>query len=298
MPDWSPDGNQIAFVSDRDGDLEIYVMETDGSNITQLTINPAMERYPSWSHDGSQIVFESDRDGDSEIFIMDTDGSNIIQLTKNTVTDGGPSWSPDGNQIAFVSDRDGNFEIYVMNTDGTNLTRLTNHPADEQYLTWSPDSKMIAFSSNRDGNDEIYVMNVDGSGATRLTNNPASETYPDWSPHGQAISTDAWFGAPWCSRDTDGDMHPDTPTSKFTTDDMFAYVVFPFRNMKDGIEWSHKWVSDNGFSINNLGWWDSGESGFHIAMFSAPSFGSGQLTIQLFIEDQMTQEIHCEVLEN
>jgi hypothetical protein len=151
---------------------------------------------------------------------------------------------------------------------------------------------MIAFTSNRDGNNEIYVMNADGSGVRRLTNNPADDSYPSWSPPGEALSNDPWFGPPWCSRDTDDDMEPDTPTIKFTTDDMFAYIYFPFRNMQDGIAWRHVW---NGATF--FGGWDSGESGFHVAMFSAPSWGSGPLTIQLLIEDELVQEIECEVIE-
>ena len=297
VPNWSLDNQRIAFVSNRDGNSEIYVMNADGSGVRRLTSNPALDGNPSWSPDGDQIAFESDRDGDAEIFIMNADGSNITQLTENTTSDSGPAWSPDGEQIAFASDRDGNVEIYVMNADGSNLTQLTKDPAYDLYQAWSPDGQMIAFTSTRDGNAEIYVMNADGSGVRRLTNNPAEDSYPSWSPPGEVLSTDPWFGPPWCSRDTDGDMQPDTPTSTFITDDIFAYIMFPFRNMEDGMEWSHVWIPENSGSMNNMGWWDSGESGFHVAMFSAPSWGSGKLTIQLLIEDKIVQEIECAVVE-
>ncbi|MCK4898388.1 MAG: PD40 domain-containing protein, partial [Anaerolineales bacterium] len=297
VPDWSPDSEQIAYTSERDGNSEIFVMNADGSGVRRLTNNPALDGHPSWSHDGSQIAFESDRDGDAEIFLMNADGGNITQLTENTTIDAGPAWSPDGSRIAFLSVRDGNVDIYVMDKDGSNVTRLTKDPADDLYQTWSPDGQLIAFTSNRDNNYEIYVMKADGSGLTRLTDNTAAESYPSWSPPGEILSTDPWFGPPWCTRDTDGDMEPDTPTSTFITDDIFAYIMFPFRNMEDGMEWSHKWAPENGMSMNNLGWWDGGEAGFHVAMFSAPSWGSGKLTIQLFIEDKMVQEIECAVVE-
>jgi len=85
---------EIAFVSDRDGDGEIYVMGADGSNQTRLTNNPATDWTPSWSPDGSKIALESDRDGNFEIYVMDADGSNQTRLTNNPATDWMPSWSP------------------------------------------------------------------------------------------------------------------------------------------------------------------------------------------------------------
>ena len=184
-----------------------------------------------------------------------------------------------------------------MNADGSEATKLTDHPESDGYPAWSPDGNHIAFVSGRDGNGEIYVMNSDGSGITRLTDNPASDEHPSWSPPGAMISTDPWFGTPWCSRDTDGDMHPDTATIKFKGDDLFAYIMFPFRNMKDGLNWSHNWISESGFVMDMVGWWDGGESGLHTAMLSAPSFGRGKLTIQLTIEGEVVQEIECEVVE-
>ena len=84
FPSWSPDGTQIAFASDRDGDREIFVMNADGTNVRQLTNNTYNDWFPSWSRDGTQIASQSDRDGDSEIFVMNADGTNVRQLTNNT----------------------------------------------------------------------------------------------------------------------------------------------------------------------------------------------------------------------
>ena len=85
---------KIAFDTDRDGNYEIYVMDADGSNQTNLTNNPAQDGYPSWSPDGSVIAFISDRDGNYEIHVMDADGSNLTNLTNNPASDGSPSWLP------------------------------------------------------------------------------------------------------------------------------------------------------------------------------------------------------------
>ena len=76
-PSWSPDGTQIAFQSDRDGNWNIYVMAADGSNLSQLTSHNAWDESPSWSPDGTQIAFHSYRDNNWDIYVIDADGSNL-----------------------------------------------------------------------------------------------------------------------------------------------------------------------------------------------------------------------------
>lgn len=185
---------KIAFSSSRDGNQEIYVMNPDGSEQTNLTNNPALDSASNWSADGSKTAFFSDRDGNYEvssypydIYTMNADGSGPIRLTTD-LADSFPSWSPDGSKIAFTSTRDDNPEIYVMNADGTGQMRLTNNVVEDNYPAWSPDGSKIAFTSARDGNYEIYVMNADGSGQTNLTNTTgAGESTPNWSPDGTKI---------------------------------------------------------------------------------------------------------------
>ena len=201
---------QIAFVSRRDGNSEIYVMGTDGGNRRRLTNNPANDHSPSWSPDGKRIAFVSNRDGHvhpihrfptSEIYVMDADGGNPQNLTNDPHDDRDPSWSPDGNRIAFMSRRDGNSEIYVMDADGGNPQNLTNnadpngHPNDEDP-SWSPDGAHIVFRARRKGHVvhnldttyEVYVMDADGGNEQRLTNNRNNELAPVWSPDGSRIA--------------------------------------------------------------------------------------------------------------
>jgi Tol biopolymer transport system component len=183
----SSDFQRIAFVSNRDGNNEIYTMNTYGFDQTNLTNNPASDVDPSWSPDGSKIIFTSERDGNREVYIMNADGSEPINLTKNSSEDESASWSSDGSRIIFVSDRDGNREIYVMHVDGAGQSNLTNNPADDFSPEWSPKEEMIAFSSDRDGNEEIYIMNSDGSGQTNLSNNPERDHDFSFSPDGTQI---------------------------------------------------------------------------------------------------------------
>ncbi len=179
-------GARLAFASNRDGDYEIYLMDIDGENLTQLTDNGVYDFDPAWSPDGNQIVYASTVGGDAEIVVMDADGGNAQALTENTARDAGPAWSPDGSRIAFASDREGSFDIYLMDPDGGNLTRLTSDEGiDELDPAWSPDGSQIAYYTRRDEEaetTEIYVIPAAGGEARRLTENGTIDQWPDWSP--------------------------------------------------------------------------------------------------------------------
>ena len=196
---------QIAFVSKRDGNPEIYVMDADGKNQRRLTNNRHDDWDPSWSPDGKRIAFQSNRDGHvdairglptAEIYVMDANGGNPQNLTNSPFFDDRhPSWSPDGKQIAFVSNRtkDLNRDIYVMDANGGNPQNLTNSPFfDNWFPSWSPDGRRIAFDSNRDKDNphkcQIYVMDADGGNQQKLTENLKIAKFPVWSPDGKRIA--------------------------------------------------------------------------------------------------------------
>ncbi|MEA1876775.1 MAG: LpqB family beta-propeller domain-containing protein, partial [Bacteroidota bacterium] len=178
---------KVVFLSERDGNWEIYSINFNGSNPTNLTNNAADDRLPDISKDWQHIAFVSDRDGNNEIYRMNINGMNPTRLTNNSAKDFTPAWSPDGETIAFVSERDGNYEIYVMNSDGSAQTRLTNNSADDFAPTWSPDGTKVVFISERDGNNEVYIMNRDGSNQINLTKNSADDNIPFFSPDGSLI---------------------------------------------------------------------------------------------------------------
>jgi Tol biopolymer transport system component len=173
VPAWSPDGRSIAFISNRSGRSEIYVMNADGSGQRRLTRAAATEFGPVWSPDGSMIAFRRQRGDDwhyhDDIFVINADGTGLRRLTHNAVDDSDPIWSPDGLRIFFQSQRDGDDEIYVMNADGSGQRNLTRNPAYDSGLSLSPDGREIAFVSTRDGFQEVFVMNADGTDQRKLT---------------------------------------------------------------------------------------------------------------------------------
>ncbi len=200
-PEWSPDGEKIAFESDRERFSEIFVMNPDGTEQTQVTFNPdfSFDRSPTFSRDGRKIAFESNRavgDGvdnpekDLEIFVVSLDGTGVRQLTRNAARELHPDFSPNGKKIAFVSDRDFRPGVYTMDADGANQKKRSRGAATVfQFPSWSPEGERIAFMSSQDGPDEIHVMRADGSRQVRLTRNGAPrDDAPVFSPGGRRIA--------------------------------------------------------------------------------------------------------------
>ena len=178
MPVLSPDGSKIAFASvdwTTGGRLDLYAMDADGTNLTQLTDTvDTAELDPAWSPDGERIAFtwqEGDGVRSRRIYLMDADGGNKRRLTSNDWLEETPAWSPDGTRVAFIVTRahEGSdlqdLDIYVIGVDGTGQVRLTDTPGVDAFPTWSPDGERIAFVSKRDGDLEIYVMDRNGEAA-------------------------------------------------------------------------------------------------------------------------------------
>jgi Tol biopolymer transport system component len=146
-PDVSPDGSEIAFSSNRDGeyeDYEIYVIDADApvgeANVPfKLTDNATyLDSHPDWSPDGSKIVYESLRGGNADIFVMSADGTGKKNLTRNAARDADPAFSPNGKFIVFESERDGDSDIWRMEADGSNPTKLTRNTIDDASPHWQP----------------------------------------------------------------------------------------------------------------------------------------------------------------
>jgi TolB protein len=178
---------KIAFSTDIGDNPQIFTVEPDGSDQTQITRDADGHAFaPDWSRDGTKIAFEGDATGNHEIYLMNADGTGRTQLTDDSAFDHfNPRFSPDGSKIAFARCPVPTCAIYVMNINGTGLTRLTSTTWDAFDPEWSPDGTKIAFDSNEDGLvSAVWVMNANGSHQHRLTAPALEAFYPDWSPDG------------------------------------------------------------------------------------------------------------------
>jgi TolB protein len=171
---------KIAFASTRDGNMEIYVCEADGTGIKRLTFNKSIDTSPCWAPGGMQIAFTSDRGGSPQIYIMDADGANVHRLTYEGSYQDSPEWSPKGDKIAYMSQSNGKFEIYTIQPDGTNVFKVTSMPGNNEYPSWSADGTHIVFSSKNGAKSDLYAIMSDGTHLKRLTFT-GNAKMPDWS---------------------------------------------------------------------------------------------------------------------
>lgn len=226
-----PDGKKILYASTHQNDpncppppdrskgyvwklydsFDIFVVDTDGSNLKQLTDTPGYDAEATISPKGDKIVFTSLRDGDPEIYVMNLDGSNQTRLTFEKGYDGGPFFSPDGSKIVFRASRPKTeeqfrdyddlvingyvrptaLEIFVMDADGKNMKQITNLDAASFAPYFHPDGKKIIFSSNYKGDNprdfNLFMINIDGTNLERITFNPSFDGFPMFSPDGKKI---------------------------------------------------------------------------------------------------------------
>jgi TolB protein len=143
-PAVSPDGNTIAFSSDRSGKPMLFTMDGKGGNVKRLTFAGKYNSTPAWSPDGKTIAFAALDVNHFDIFTMNRDGSNLKRMTDAKKANGrpanneSPSWSPDGRHILFTSDRTGKYQLYIVSPDGTNERRITDDNFNWDKPKWSP----------------------------------------------------------------------------------------------------------------------------------------------------------------
>jgi Tol biopolymer transport system component len=212
VPDWSPDGEMIAFDIRGESEAQINVMNADGSGLTQLTTGPGFHVTPGWSPDGSSLAIGADW-GDfpalQGIWIIpasDPDGVTQVEAQRVTTIpqghafDAEPQFSPDGSSIVFTRFKNPEKSaIHRVSVDGSGLQRLTRWKLNASDPDWSPDGQMITFDSGDVGfppaKPDILVMGADGSSRTRLTDSKQIREgkrvkfaqNPVWSPSGTKI---------------------------------------------------------------------------------------------------------------
>ena len=183
----SSSGDLIVFVSNVDGDQEIFLLDPDDGEVTRLTDNQVRDFNPRISPDGNYIVYLTDEAGDVEINRVDRKGEAITRLTHNIGDDRDPFWSPDGQRLAFVSEQDDNPEVYLMADDGSGQTRVTSNSVADRMGDWSPDGEwLVLYRSGEETERGLWLRNPDGVNLVHLTTEQDSS--PTWAPNGQRIA--------------------------------------------------------------------------------------------------------------
>ena len=180
--------SKIVFVSTRDGNHEIYMMDYDGGNPTRLTFNKTIDYLPAWSPDQTAIAFTSYKRGNPELVLRTIyEGQEKIVASKGT--NSSAAYSADGKRIAFSSTMDGNAEIYVHELESGKTRRLTYNSAIDTAPTWSPTGREIAFTSDRAGTGmpQIYTMDAEGSNVRKVSFGGNYHDAPAWSPAGDRL---------------------------------------------------------------------------------------------------------------
>ena len=170
-PSWSPDGTSIVFASNRDGNFDLYVVNTNGSGLRKLTKSDGsiQNLEPDWSPVGSTIVF-SRSGGDVTrnapgLFAVKAGGGAVRRLTATTTLYGDPQpeWSPDGSTIVFTSARHRrNIDLYLLHPSLKGLDRVQRITTNKSYdgeATWAPDGSGLVFVSDRTGATEFFSLN-------------------------------------------------------------------------------------------------------------------------------------------
>jgi TolB protein len=183
---------EIAFVSTRGGNPEIYVMGADGSNARAATANRSINAFPSWAPNGESILYTSYRYANRPLLYLSTRGRGKPGRVLSRLGSGAGIYrgvfGPTMPKLAVVmSDGDAS-EIFTASIDGSDVRRLTNNHSIDVSPTWSPDGSQLAFVSDRAGSPQIYVMNADGSDQRRLTYQGSYNANPAWSPDGRWIA--------------------------------------------------------------------------------------------------------------
>lgn len=146
LPAPSPDGDRLAFVSTRDGNAEIYVLDVGDGDVTRVTRHEGSDEHPSWSPDGARLAFVSDRDGGRRVWVATIDDPGPVAVTPPGRGVMNPAWSPDGRWIAVAAGAFPDLDLLLYPSDGSGEpVRLTEGPGADYWPSWSPDGRRIAF---------------------------------------------------------------------------------------------------------------------------------------------------------
>jgi Tol biopolymer transport system component len=194
LPAVSPDGARIAFVSNRGGNNDVYVISADGTGEVRLTSTPESENATAWTSDGKQVIFAVFAGDTGRLYAIEPDGKNQRQLA--AIPGRSPTLSPDGKRLVYTTGTWTETRLMVAAADGSDAKRIETGSPIAWNSRWSPDSKRLAFTGKADPDElAIFIVNADGTGSRRLTRLAPEDGRaqgPEWSPDGRRI---AFFAA-------------------------------------------------------------------------------------------------------
>jgi TolB protein len=180
--------SRIAFVSDRTGAKELWLMRWDGSDAQQLTSYRSIALGPAWSPDGAWLAFTSFLRGDPQLFLLKPTEGYLKPLSTLPGVNSSPSFSPDGKQVAFATGEGGSTEIWVAPVAGGSPERLTATHGICTRPAWSPNGRQIVFTSSVAGSPQLYIMDAEGTNVRRLTFDDKYADEAAWAPDGVRLA--------------------------------------------------------------------------------------------------------------
>ena len=172
---WSPKGDWVAFVSDRAGNRDIYLVKPDGTGLRRLTEGPEDEGSPSFSPDGGRLAMFAAEEGSLSLRIVALKSGEIRTVHKEPGPGYGLAWSPDGRFLAFNAERDGNMDLYVLDLESGAARRLTDQPGTDHLPVWYPDGKHLIYTSEQGDLETVFRISIQGG-------NPERVAMPELSP--------------------------------------------------------------------------------------------------------------------
>jgi TolB protein len=185
---------QMAFISTRTGQKELFVMDVDGENPRRLTQDNNLVLSPRWSPDGREVAFISYTGANAHLFGLDVKDLKRRLISGRENLNGPGAFSPDGGKLAVTLSFHGNPELYLLDRSGAILQRLTQHPGIDISPSWSPDGRSLAFVSDRGGGPQVYILDVGSGQSRRLTFEGTYNSEPAWSPRGDRVAFTSLIG--------------------------------------------------------------------------------------------------------
>ena len=228
--DFSAD--KIVFVSDRNGNEEIYIMDADGENQKRLTSNVTKDYSPQLSRNGKKIAYVSEMGNGVQVNIMDSDGGNVVKPPVDSGNMNNPHWCPQSEQVSFITDREGQIDVYVINSDGTDMLKVTDDNLEEDLGNWSPNAEWVVYAISQGEDKGVYMRNPRGVDVIQLTQ--TQDSGPVWAPVGTLI---AYFSE-ITVKNNDGEEKVDTEMRIVDAETLEVTSLVAQVHAESGISWS------------------------------------------------------------